>query len=192
VPSTPSTQTPPRTHSPAVKALDEEVPPMPSPPPSRALPPTPPASGSEKPTRRTYVEHKKELPSLPRYEISSKDASPPKRIEHMPHVATQAQRKSMSKESSKRCTIDARLEALEKQNALLSAALMAVLRTNGALNSAPISALAEQESPKPMAWEHRIARRSAASQAASHAASSSNGSALEMYMSTRRGSKHGC
>ena len=88
-----------------------------------------------------------------------------------------------------------RLEALEKNNALLSAALTAVLRTNGALNSpAPTgvhsSSPAEVETVRlPTAWESRIARRSAASHGGS--SKSSEGDALDMYMSTRRGSKHG-
>ena len=167
----------------------EDTPPMPSPPPNRALPPTPPASGSEKPNKVKQLqkaEYKKELPSLPVYEITPKTAAPPKERAQTPHVATQ-RKSGSSKESLNAARIQARLEALEKQNALLSAALTAVLRTNGSLN-APLSMLAEPESPNsPMAWESRIARRSAAS----HAASSSNGSALEMYMSTRRGSKHG-
>lgn len=84
--------------------------------------------------------------------------------------------------------MDARLEALEKQNALLSAVLMAVLKTNGALNNGVRASTVLRETdaiklPMPMAWECRIARRSAAS----HTASSSNGSALDMYMSTRQG-----
>ncbi|KAK4548282.1 hypothetical protein LTR36_010152 [Oleoguttula mirabilis] len=192
-PQTPNMQTPPRSISPAGQRPKGDTPPLPSPPPNRALPPTPPASGSEKPPKVRCGENKKELPILPAFEISPKNATPPKRREPLPHVATQAQRKSTgSKDSARSSKIDARLEALEKQNALLSAALMAVLRTNGALNNGPLAVLAEAETPRPMAWENRVARRSAASQAASHTASSSNGSALEMYMATRRGSKHGC
>ncbi|KAK5716007.1 hypothetical protein LTR15_009832 [Elasticomyces elasticus] len=201
---TPATQqTPSRSVSPLGPVQKEGTPPLPSPPPNRALPPTPPASGSEKPAKvrlsaplqghgllddSVANEAKKRLPIPPIYEIL------PKRAETVPHVASQ--RKSISpKDPAKAASklMDARLEALEKQNAMLSAALVAVLRTNGAING-PLSALAaEPESPMRLsAWETRIARRSAASQAASHAASSSNGSALEMYMSTRRGSKHGC
>lgn len=90
------------------------------------------------------------------------------------------------KDTNKSTEVDARLAALEHQNKLLSAALMAVLKTNGERN-VPLADLASFEVPKtPAAWETRIARRKV-----SDAASSSNGSALEMYMSTRRGSKHG-
>ena len=113
----------------------------------------------------------------------------PKHGKHPSHIAAQVQpqrHSGSSKGSSKTSRIDARLEALEKQNALLSAALMAVLKTNGALNGPLSTPAADAESPKgPMAWESRVARRSATS----HQANSSDGSALEMYMSTRRGSK---
>ncbi|TKA42245.1 hypothetical protein B0A54_07333 [Friedmanniomyces endolithicus] len=200
-------QTPPRSVSPMQHASKEDSPPLPSPPPNRALPPTPPASGSERPAKIRATEAKKHLPIPPVYEILPKASTPPKRSDPLPHVVTQAQRKSISPKdfssgskptttASSKLDSAARLEALEKQNAMLSAALVAVLRTNGAING-PLSALAaatEPESPvRAMAWESRVARRSAASQGAgSHAASSSNGSALEMYMSTRRGSRQGC
>lgn len=186
-PHTPGMQTPPRSISPAGQLPENDAPPLPSPPPNRALPPTPPASGSEKPGKVKCTENKKELPVLPPFEISPKNATPPKRLAGVAQVATQAQRKSTGfKDSAKTLRLSARLEALEKQNALLSAALMAVLRTNGSSNG-PLSVLTEPESPKQMVWENRIARRSAASQGVGHAASSSNGSALEMYMNTRRG-----
>ncbi|KAK1825186.1 hypothetical protein LTR12_000475 [Friedmanniomyces endolithicus] len=200
-------QTPPRYVSPMQHTSKEDSPPLPSPPPNRALPPTPPASGSERPAKIRATEAKKHLPIPPVYEILPKASAPPKRTDLLPPVVTQAQRKSISPKDflgskpttavSTKPDAAARLEALEKQNAMLSAALVAVLRTNGAING-PLSALAaattEPESPvRAMAWESRVARRSAASQGAgSHAASSSNGSALEMYMSTRRGSRQGC
>ncbi|EMC94825.1 hypothetical protein BAUCODRAFT_149913 [Baudoinia panamericana UAMH 10762] len=185
-----------RPGSPAAERPEDETPPLPSPPPNRALPPTPPASGSEKPVKFRAVESKKELPIPPPFEILPLPQEPLPIRRELRHVVTQNQRKSgVSSTTSKSASrIDARLEALEKRNALLSAALMAVLGTNGSLN-APLSAAltAEPESPKAMVWESRVARRSeAGNQAASHAASSSNGSALEMYMSTRRGSKTGC
>ena len=217
---TSATQTPPRSRSPGTRAEGDETPPLPSPPPNRALPPTPPASGSEKAGKaRVAADMKKELPVPPAYEISSsveKALSPSRRHDAPPHIITQVQPRkgpsSLTKEhhSPKTARIQARLEAVEKQNALLSAALMAVLKTNGALNAAPLVDLAAAATVEPgsesviiagggaasartssqlaPAWQIRIARRSAAS----HAASSSNGSALEMYMSTRRGSKHGC
>lgn len=133
------------------------------------------------------AERKKDLPVLPTYEINVKEATPPDRHERTPHVATPAQqRSSSSKETMNTSHIHARLEALERHNALLSAALEAVIRTNGALNG-PLHSLAEAETKSiPMSWETRIARRSAAG----HVASSSNGSALDMYMRTRHGSKH--
>lgn len=195
-----SIQTPSRPATPGAEMHKDNTPPLPSPPPNRALPPTPPASGSEKAKRvktssksssktASPTDPTKELPALPSTEASLKEVMLPKHGKHPSHIAAQVQpqrHSGSSKGSSKTSRIDARLEALEKQNALLSAALMAVLKTNGALNG-PLSTLAaEAESPKgPMAWESRVARRSATS----HQANSSDGSALEMYMSTRRGSK---
>ena len=184
-------QTPARSGSPVspISVKGKEVtPPLPSPPPNRALPPTPPASGSERSAVKARLE--KHLPIPPLYEISPKANTPPKRAEYLPHVATQRKSTTSSKDSGKVSSrFDARLEALEKQNALLSAALMAVLKTNGALN-APLSSVqaatkdaAVAEVRTPTAWESRIARRSAAS----HAASSSCGSALDMYMTTHSG-----
>jgi hypothetical protein len=70
---------------------------------------------------------------------------------------------------------------------------MAVLRTNGALNTGPLvqglglSEALESERAGPMGWENRVSRRKTA--AGRHAASSSatsNGSAsLDLYLSTR-------
>ncbi|KXT17214.1 hypothetical protein AC579_323 [Pseudocercospora musae] len=188
----------PRASSPVLKRFDDDAPPLPSPPPNRALPPTPlAASGSEKPNtgvKRCQQLNTKELPVVPSHDVPPISTSP-KKNQSLPHIATQ-KKTSATKHSEwtpTRATsrIDARLEALEKQNAILSAALMAVLKTNGTFN-APISGLPEvPDSPKgPMAWETRIARRSAAT-TGSHTASSSNASALEMYMNTRRGSRHG-
>lgn len=179
-------------------SFDDRAPPLPSPPPTKALPPTPPASGSEKQSKANSKAKMtvgrdvggRELETLHSHHGSPAGSSSSKHgKEKLAHVATQ--RKTGFKAANRAASrIDARLEALEKQNALLSAALMAVLKTNGALNG-PVPGLGELEpspSKGPMAWESRVARRSAAT---SHTASSSNGSALEMYMSTRRGSRHG-
>ncbi|KAK5111759.1 hypothetical protein LTR62_004679 [Meristemomyces frigidus] len=210
---------------------DDDTPPLPSPPPTRALPPTPPASGSERPTK---LPRSKDLPTLPIYEIlpcNNKPLSPPKRLEHVANQAQVRRKSTSSKEST--CSssagngngnkkgvsphssptssrVDARLAALEKQNAMLSAALMAVLRTNGALNSpltATTAGAVELESPpgkQLLTWETRVKRRSEGFRSRSEGLQSegghrmgssregSEGSALEMYMSTRRGSGHGC
>jgi hypothetical protein len=183
------TRTPTRPRSPGPDPRQDDTPPLPLPPPNRALPlpPTPPASGSEKAVKSRSVriaEVKKELPLLPTCEIAPNAHVLHTPSDHLPHIITQ-KKHTTSKEPARASRLQARLEVLEKQNALLSAALHAVLRTNGALN-APLSELGEESSTTiPMTWESRIARRSAAS----HTASSSNGSALEMYMTTRRGSK---
>lgn len=181
-----------RPNSPIPPPIDDDPPPLPSPPPNRALPPTPPASGSERAGKSRSIraaETKKELPSLPMNETATSMNVSRKRPYQTPHIVTQ--RKSviageLSKDSIQEPTIQGRLDALEKQNALLSAALAAVLKTNGALHSS-LADLSECPPSTPMAWENRVARRSAAR----HEASSSNGSALDMYMTTRHGSKHG-
>ncbi|KAI5369435.1 hypothetical protein Slin14017_G003140 [Septoria linicola] len=201
----------PRNKSPVLRLSAEDAPPLPSPPPQRALPPTPPQSGSEKPTvsntgaKRSTQQQSKDLSSIPSYEVSPISTSSRKQQQQQqqqyPHIATQrktsgggGEQRKMKSTNRAASRIDARLEALEKQNALLSAALMAVLKTNGQLNG-PLPELELPEPPKgPMAWETRVARRSEAtmvSSSRSHTATSSDGSALEMYMSTRRGSRRG-
>jgi hypothetical protein len=140
----------------------------------------PPASGSEKPkgTKATSsTDHEKELPLLPADKIISELK------EITPHVVSQVRRKPVaSTENAGTKDIHVRLEALERQNALLSAALTAVLRTNGAVNG-PLSnfpnALLQRP---PMAWQQRMERRSAAS----HGPSNSNDSAMKLYHNTRR------
>ncbi|KAK0271843.1 hypothetical protein LTR54_017087 [Friedmanniomyces endolithicus] len=189
-------QTSLRLVSPMEHASKEDSLPLSSPPPNKALLSTPLASGSEKLARTRTTEVKKSSSFSPVYEILPKASTPRKRTDPLPHAVTQAQGQSVSSNKDlggettpKSIKIDARLVALEKQNEMLYAALVAVLETNGAVNS-PLSTLAA-EPDSPLGWENRVARRSAASQGASHAASSSNGSALEMYMSTRRDSKQG-
>ena len=210
--ATPSRPSTPETSK--SRAKKDTTPPLPSPPPNRALPPTPPASGSEvvkkqKPTSKRPSptdSEAKELPlppneilSPPPLQLHNQYNTPSTLSKPLAHITTQDLRTASSSSSSNNTTratarIDARLErleALEKQNALLSAALMAVLKTNGALNAGPLAHgigltdSAEPEKSGPMAWETRVARRSTA--AGRHAASSSSGSAsLDLYMSTRR------
>ena len=178
-------QTPSRPSSPSLDHDHDEAPPLPSspllsPPPNRALPPTPPGSGSEKLRRADFpsvADRQKELPLLPSHKILSKlrDTNS--------HMAYQAQRKSGSSNNAANDRgIHARLEALEKQNALLSAALEAVIRTNGTMNG-PIHGSPSPEMQRPpAAWETRMARRSAASQVPP----SRNNSAMKLYHNTRR------
>lgn len=180
-----------RANSPAPEPQDDEPPPLPSPPPNRKLPPTPPASGSERPRKgkpSSQLEVAKDLPPTPMHWLASTGVGQSiGGADQSSSAQAQMQRRNgSSKDTSKSTEFDARLAALEHQNKLLSAALVAVLKTNGERNL-PLADLASLEAPRtPAAWETRIARRKA-----SDAASSSNGSALEMYMSTRRGSRHG-
>ncbi|EME48877.1 hypothetical protein DOTSEDRAFT_49267 [Dothistroma septosporum NZE10] len=179
----------PRSKSPRRHQTDD-APPLPSPPPpNRALPPTPPGSGSERisegNSKAKITDGRKELSVVRSYDVSPVPSSLSKK-DRFAHVATQKKpvascSKAMSRAQSR---MDARLEALEKQNALLQAALMAVLKTNGELNRGrPALHAVESEAPSmPMAWEARVARRS---DAISRAPSSSSGSALDMYMRAR-------
>ncbi|KAF2722193.1 hypothetical protein K431DRAFT_284138 [Polychaeton citri CBS 116435] len=208
-------QTPPRSVSPIKReAKREETPPLPSPPPTRALPPTPPASGSERSARlaipsnavQSVTDDIKELPRTPAYEVSvsseKRHLRDSKQAGAIPHVSTQdASRhaKASSTNAARISRITARMEALEKQNALLQAALMAVLKTNGNFNTHNITP--QMNFPQPSgtaptastAWEdccekcsHQDADTcSSNSRSCTHA--SSDSSALEMYMSTRRG-----
>ncbi|GIZ39275.1 hypothetical protein CKM354_000266400 [Cercospora kikuchii] len=203
-----SNRSSPRSSSPVLRASFDIVSSvdLPSPPPTRAPPPTPPQSVIEKPavsnTGAKRSVQGKELPTVPSYEVSPISTSSAKKFPHI--VATQRKphternnkpEPSTSTTNRAASRIDARLEALEKQNALLSAALMAVLKTNGQLNG-PLAELGIQqqqvEPAKPMAWETRVARRSEATMASTNTntttgSSSGNDSALEMYMSTRQG-----
>ena len=192
---------------------DDEAPPLPSPPPTRKLPPTPPASGSEKPKKtKVHLETGKELPPTPMHWLASSSSSnnnalPPTtggaeqsspgpttttstHLQQQQRHSASSSNPTTSKPDNTNNNIDARLAALEHQNKLLSAALLAVLKTNSERNIPLAELTSSLESPRaavtPAAWETRIARRKA-----SDAASSSNGSALEMYMSTRPGSRHG-
>jgi hypothetical protein len=109
-------------------------------PPSRALPEAPASlDPAAEVSGHRYERHKTSNSgsSSSSYETIHSRETPAYEIRGLPHIVSQAQRLPVrSKTSASR--IDARLEALEKQNALLSAALMAVLKTNGALNSVPL------------------------------------------------------
>ena len=185
-------RTPTRPTTPTQEEQQDDVPPLPSPPPNRALPPTPPASESEKPRRvkRTAMaEYKKELPLLPAYENHPTAAMTLKRGGQPSHMAAQTQNKASSfQDAFDTSHIHARLEALEKQNTRLIAILENTLRPNGVFN-APILSLTESEVPPlPMTFRSRVARESALARksAASHTASSSNDSALEVYINGYR------
>lgn len=175
--------TPSRPGSPSHHYDQDDAPPLPSPPPNRALPPTPPASGSGKPRKdmlSTIADRDKELPLVPPQKIVSKLS----RQTQTPHVASQVRKRAPPPAGTPATgTIHARLEALENHNAMLSAALEAVLRTNGAVNDPVYKLLTSPEIQRhPMAWESRLARRSAASQGSSN----SNDTAMRLYYDTRR------
>lgn len=170
-------QTPSRLGSPSHQCEEDEAPLLPSPPPNRALPPTPPASDSAKAKKaKTPPSPDKDLPSLPADKIISELK------EITPHIVSQIQRKPVPpNENANTKAINGRLEALEKQNAMLSAALSAVLRSNGAVNR-PLYEFANPMMQRPpMAWQQRMERRSASS----HDPSQSDDSAMRLYHNTR-------
>lgn len=194
----------PRPSTPEGRSPEQEMaPPLPSPPPNRALPPTPPASGSEG-LRRKQPKTTSSLRKSPQHEMPprpSYEAWPPQfvfgKTKHRFNAANVGSSTIFPADGGED-GIFARLDALEKhtlsveqqneslakQNRMLAAALEAVLITNGASN-APLSKFLEDNAKTSMTWESRVTRRSEAS----HAASSSNGSALDMYMNTRTGAQ---
>lgn len=204
-PSSPDTSKPP--------AKKDDTPPLPSPPPNRALPPTPPISGTDA-TRKVKRPspsdgRAKDLPLPPHSPLSPAPLQPRHNHSHnaslskpLPHITTQdlrtttnpptASSSSSSNATSRR--LDARierLEALERRNALLHAALMAVLQTNGALNNAgPLAGrfgdALEGERAVPMVWESRVARRSGAVGGRGSSGEGDGEASLELYLSTRR------
>ena len=100
-----------RPATPEARKSKDTTPPLPSPPPNRALPPTPPASGSERirnkptpktfaiqtPSPRTTLTTAKDLPIPPAYEISP---SAPVQPTKQPHVANQAQQQQQQQRLS--------------------------------------------------------------------------------------------
>jgi hypothetical protein len=157
-------------------------------PPSRTLPEAPTSTGpvaEASSQRREGHKTSNSGSSSSSYETVHSHEPPAYEIRGLPHIVSQAQRLPVrSKTSASR--IDARLEALEKQNALLSAALMAVLKTNGALNSAPLPAeLFGDYSHPGTAVDNSLqpVRRSASRDGFGGGADSAH--ALDMYMYTR-------
>jgi hypothetical protein len=157
-------------------------------PPSRALPEAPTSldpiiETSDRRSERHKPSHSGSSSSS--YETIRSHEPTAYEIRGLPHIVSQAQRLPVRSNTST-SRIDARLEALEKQNALLSAALMAVLKTNGALNSTPLpSELFEDNSRPDVAADisSQPVGRSASRHGFSRSADSSH--ALDMYMYTR-------
>lgn len=156
-------------------------------PPRKALPPTPSGSSRSTASRTrstTPLDSSSDEGSSGYETIATTPCSTSRCTTRTPHVASQAQRDPPQFGPSR---VDARLEALEKQNALLSAALMAVLKTNGALNS-PLTTDDFDHNRNPPANNYRSTERTRRKPSKSkHAINDSAGSAhaLDMYMHSR-------
>ena len=164
-------QTPPLSRSPSGSvAAGAEEPMLPSPPPNRQLPPTPPRKSGHVPSPSVEDVPDESIPSparraapppgltalnttFPAPPSSAKStgsnpssagfgpSSPPRTAGLRPtHLENNHSRHSSIHDKDKRRSfgvLEARLEALERHNRLLEAALMATLKTNGALNGCP-------------------------------------------------------
>ncbi|KAK5012354.1 hypothetical protein LTR60_004425, partial [Cryomyces antarcticus] len=171
----------------------------PSPPPSPTT--TAPASSSNyqpvgTPTPATAFStiyppaappHQKPLPIPEPKSLASKVPIPQ---QQRPPSSAQ-QRTSISPSSytsaSKEARLEARLEALERQNKLLEAALMAVLKTGGALNRCPCLGSSTTSMQLGVLPGGRSSTSGSGSDSRNGSAAESP-SALELYMSTRKSS----
>lgn len=176
-----------------------QTPPLPSPPPNRALPPTPPASGSEG-LRRKQVKTFSPMRRASQREVASSNASKswndqaatsnsgrsacdPRHEEHHAQfsgVQLQIQARLELLEKQNRA-LEEQNRALEKQNRALEADVRSMLMTNSGHDTSSIAHAAPENSEISMVWQDRASRRSKAS----HAASSSNGTGSDVCMSTQ-------
>lgn len=177
--------TPSRAGSASKKSQQPITPELPSPPPRKELPPTPPAKSSSI-TRSedaidaglARVSSTKDLPAPPLDESGRSMVFP-----SPPSSAKTARFKLQPGESSP-ITVEARMEALERRNKLLEAALSAVLKTGGMLNGCPCQA---SHAPgfgcqEAVTSEGLVARGSVRSRVSS---GSNMSSALDVYLNTR-------
>ncbi|THX79274.1 hypothetical protein D6D04_05285 [Aureobasidium pullulans] len=135
------TSTPSRASSPSKKTRQSTTPELPSPPPQKELPPTPRAKSDRLSRMEATLEiglartsSTRNLPAPPAGENGRSMMFP-----SPPSSAKTARFKLQAGENSP-LTIEARMEALERRNKLLEAALSAVLKTGGTLNGCPCQA----------------------------------------------------
>nr|POE59116.1 hypothetical protein CFP56_24386 [Quercus suber] len=98
---------------------------------------------------------------------------------HRRHISSQISVRTSHPSPDQTSGFDSRLKALEKQNELLSAALMAVLETNSTMQRSPPPA-EKSPSTRTAQWESRIARRAAASGQAATVMKGSSGLGITM------------
>ncbi|THW22586.1 hypothetical protein D6D24_01060 [Aureobasidium pullulans] len=179
------TSTPSRASSPSKKTRQSTTPELPSPPPQKELPPTPRAK-SDRLSRMeatlgiglARTSSTRNLPAPPAGENGRSMMFP-----SPPSSAKTARFKLQAGENSP-LTIEARMEALERRNKLLEAALSAVLKTGGTLNGCPCQASHAEghDCQEAVASEPLVARGSVRSRVSSV---SNGSSALDVYLNTR-------
>ncbi|KAI5246769.1 hypothetical protein E4T42_06195 [Aureobasidium subglaciale] len=154
---------------------------LPSPPPKKELPPTPHARTARSETvldvGLARTESIKDLPAPPIGESGHSSVFP-----SPPSSAKTARFKLQPGENSP-SSIEARMDALERRNKLLEAALSAVLKTGGMLNGCPCQAShMPGHECEAAASEPLVARASVRSRVSS---GSNGSSALDVYLNTR-------
>ncbi|CAD0098913.1 unnamed protein product [Aureobasidium mustum] len=177
--------TPSRAGSASKKSRQPTTPELPSPPPKKELPPTPRAKSNGTSRSEDTVDaglarasSAKDLPAPPADESVRSMVFP-----SPPSSAKTARFKLQPGESSP-VTIEARMEALERRNKLLEAALSAVLKTGGMLNGCPcqVSHAPGLGCQEAATSETLVARGSVRSRVSS---GSNMSSALDVYLNTR-------
>jgi hypothetical protein len=176
--------TPSRAGSPSKKSRQSTTPELPSPPPKKELPPTPRATSDglsrlvdTTDAGQARVTLSRDLPA-PSLDESGRDMVFPS----PPSSAKTARLKLQPGESSP-LGIEARMEALERRNKLLEAALSAVLKTGGMLNGCPCQA---SHAPGHGCQEATTSDLVARGSVRSRVSSASNvSSALDVYLNTR-------
>ncbi|KAI4718528.1 hypothetical protein E4T48_05210 [Aureobasidium sp. EXF-10727] len=177
--------TPSRAGSPSKKSRESTTPDLPSPPPKKGLPPTPHAKtdGVSRPDDRTDA-------GLVRSSSTKDLAAPPldtnghSMVFPSPPSSAKTARFKLQPGEGSPVTIEARMDALERRNKLLEAALSAVLKTGGMLNGCPCQA---SHAPGHGCQEAATNEASVAAESVqSRGSSASNGSsALDIYLNTR-------
>lgn len=177
--------TPSRAGSTSKKSQQPTTPELPSPPPKKELPPTPRAKSSSILQSEDAIDaglartsSTKDLPAPPL------DDSGHSMVFPSPPSSAKTARFRLQPGESSPVTVEARMEALERRNKLLEAALSAVLKTGGMLNGCPCQAshapgVGCQEAATS---ERLVARGSVRSRVSS---GSNMSSALDVYLNTR-------
>lgn len=178
-----------RSGSPWKINAEQETKVLPSPPPKKELPPTP-IEKTHRVSRSTYsgrsidaalarASSMEALPSPPSDESNELMFPSP------PSSAVSPTKSTLARQFSERkgAGVEERLEALERRNQLLEAALMAVLKTGGTLNGCPCHVDSPSSDHSTHAAHGGLAKHGSIRSTVS--STDSGASALNMYLSTR-------